>query len=152
MSKSQPWPNIYLLCFGFVGYSSVEKFWAREGESELDSERGKASEAIQYDPDRFDCRVYPVIPLVRGNMCWTCVCASQVTAQSGRQKERERERKAACPALTISSSSLRANRLKSGFSICLLREPRSVGSISVCSIWFTGRPLSSDNGSGSLNI
>lgn len=39
-----------------------------------------------------------------------------------------------------------------GPRVCLLREPRSVGSISVCSIWFTDRPLSSDNGSGSLNI
>lgn len=77
----------FLLHFGFVGYSSVEKF---KRVRERESKRRKESEAKQYNPDRFDCRVYPVIPLVHGNMCWTCVCTSQVTAQSGRQRENER--------------------------------------------------------------
>lgn len=57
---------------------------------EKEAESGKGSEAAQYDPERFDCRLYPVIPLVRGNMCRTCV-----PLRSLHNQEDTAERKAA---------------------------------------------------------
>lgn len=108
----------------------MEKLCESERGRETEGERGTGSEPAQYDPDRLDCRSYPAIPLVHGNMCRTCV---HVPLRSLHNQENT-ERKAARPALTSSSSSPRANGPESGFSMGLLGEPGSVGSISVGSI------------------
>lgn len=61
---------------------------------ETERREGKRGEAAQYDPDRFDCRLYPVIPLEHGNMCWTCVCVCvcEPLRSLHNQEDRKRER------------------------------------------------------------
>lgn len=77
-----------------------------------------------------------------------CLSLSQVTAQSGKMQKISPS--CASQLIPISESRRDPPRGRLQCRESLLGELGSVSSICVCSIWFTGRPLSSDNGTGLL--
>lgn len=105
------WRQLYLRCaFEFCHLEVADYSWEKMSDREWQKE---GSERIRWDPDRYIYRPYLFIPLVHGDMCWTCVCFSgQSTINKMERKNR------AWPAPTNSSSAVRANRLKSSFGVC----------------------------------